>query len=226
MKLLIIEDEAPLRRTLERALREEDYLVESAADGPTGLALALHGAFDAILLDVMLPGMDGWEILRRLRSARAGEPPVPVLMLTARDAVADRVRGLDTGADDYLVKPFDLSELLSRVRALLRRSARDSAPILDLGQGIRLDPVARCVTRDGQAVELTAKEFSLLEWLARHRGRVVARDTLYAHLFDDEDDTASTLLEVYVCNVRRKLGRSVVETRRGLGYVVPASPAP
>jgi two-component system OmpR family response regulator len=221
MKILVIEDEAPLRRTLERALREEDFLVESAAEGDSGLALALHGAFDLILLDVMLPSIDGWEILRRLRADQRNK--TPVLMLTARDAVADRVRGLDLGSDDYLVKPFDLTELLSRVRALLRRAAREPSPVLDLGEGIAIDTVARRVNRDGEPVELTGKEYTLLEWLARHRGRVVTRETLYAHLFHDEDDSASNLIEVYVCNLRRKLGHAVVETRRGLGYVMPTA---
>jgi two-component system, OmpR family, response regulator len=219
MKLLVVEDEAPLRRTLERALREEGFLVESAADGPTGLAFALHTPFDLVLLDVMLPGLDGFEILRRLREG--GRAPTPVLMLTARDGFADRVRGLDTGADDYLVKPFDLAELLSRIRALLRRAAQQPSPTLKLPEGVALDTVARSVSKDGAPVELTAMEYSLLEWLSLHRGRVADRDTLYAHLFNDEEDTSSNLIEVHVCNLRRKLGRGVIETRRGLGYVMP-----
>lgn len=218
MKILVVEDEPPLRRSLERALREEDYIVETASDGPDGLALALRGDFDLVLLDVMLPGLDGWEILRRLRATPGLR--TPVLMLTARDAVSDRVRGLDLGSDDYLVKPFDLSELLSRVRALLRRASAQPSPILVLPGDVRLDTTARLATRAGEPVELTAKEYRLLEWLARRRGRVVDRETLYAHLFADEDDSSSNLIEVYVCTLRRKLGRDLIETRRGLGYVV------
>lgn len=221
MKLLVVEDEAPLRRSLERALREEDYIVETAADGPDGLALALRGDFDLVLLDVMLPGMDGWEVLRRLRTVP--HLRLPVLMLTARDAVADRVRGLDLGSDDYLIKPFDLAELLSRVRALLRRAVGVPTPVLHLPGEVRLDTTARLATRAGNPVELTAKEYRLLEWLAHHRGRVVTRETLYAHLFADEEDASSNLIEVYVCTLRRKLGRDLVETRRGLGYVMPAT---
>lgn len=221
MKLLVVEDEAPLRRTLERALREEDYVVETAANGPDGLALALRGDFDLVLLDVMLPGLDGWEILRRLRNTPGLS--TPVLMLTARDAVTDRVRGLDLGSDDYLVKPFDLSELLSRVRAVLRRASAAPAPLLHLPGDVWLDTTARLATRAGTSVELTAKEYRLLEWLARRRGRVVERETLYAHLFADEDDNSSNLIEVYVCTLRRKLGRDVIETRRGLGYIMPAA---
>jgi len=217
MKVLVIEDEAALRRTLGRALREEGYVVEETGEGAEALLWVRHTEFDLIVLDVMLPQVDGWEILRAVR--KRGD--TPVLMLTARDAVADRVRGLDLGSDDYLVKPFELPELLARVRALVRRAARQPQPAIDLGDGLELDTVGRQARRGGEVVELTAKEYALLEWLVRQRGRVVPREVLYEHLFPEDHESTSNLLDVYVCNLRRKLGREVVQTRRGLGYTIP-----
>jgi len=215
MRILIVEDEPRLLHNVAKALREEDYAVDTAADGVDGLAKAEGCEYDAIVLDIMLPQLDGWEVLRRLRKRK----PTPVLMLTARDAVKDRVRGLDTGADDYLVKPFDLSELLARLHALIRRSAGQPRPRVELGDVV-LDSRARLVTREGQPVALTAREYGILEYLALHRGEVITRTALYEHLFDENDDTLSNLLDVHVFSIRKKLGRDLIATRRGKGYCI------
>lgn len=217
MRLLVIEDEPDLLRGLVRALRDEGYAVDTAVDGEDGLFKAESVSYDAIVLDVMLPRLDGWEVLRRLRARKK----TPVLLLTARDRSADRVRGLDTGADDYLVKPFDLPELLARLRALIRRSASEARSVIEIG-GTNLDVAARTVTRDGEPVVLTAREYALVEYLALHRGEVVTRTALYEHLFDERDDTLSNLLDVHVSNVRKKLGHDFIVTRRGHGYCIEA----
>lgn len=215
MRLLIVEDEDDLRRGLEQALREEGYAVDASAEGADALYKAETWDYDAIVLDVMLPGLDGWEILQRLRQKKK----TPVLLLTARDAVRDRVRGLDLGADDYLVKPFDLGELLARVRALIRRAADTPNPVLDLG-AVSINTAARIVAVDGCEIALTAREYALIEYLATRRGKVVSRTELYDHLFAEEDESYSNLLDVHVCNLRRKLGKELIQTRRGHGYVI------
>jgi two-component system, OmpR family, response regulator len=215
MRLLVVEDEEDLRRGLEQALREEGYAVDSAAEGADALYKAQTWDYDAIVLDLMLPGLDGWEILRRVREKKK----VPVLVLTARDGFRDRVRGLDLGADDYLVKPFDLGELLARIRALIRRSAGAPNPVIALGEVV-VNTAARAVTVEGREAELTAREYALLEYLVTRRGVVVSRTELYDHLFAEEDESYSNLLDVHVCNVRRKLGKDFIQTRRGHGYVV------
>jgi two-component system OmpR family response regulator len=217
MRLLVVEDEPDLLLGLARALREEGYAVDTAADGEDGLFKAVSVEYDAIVLDVMLPRLDGWEVLRRLREKKK----TPVLLLTARDRSADRVRGLDTGADDYLVKPFDLPELLARLRALIRRSASEARSVIEIGD-TSLDVSARTVTRHGEPVVLTAREYALVEYLALHRGEVVTRTALYEHLFDETDDTLSNLLDVHVSNVRKKLGHDFIATRRGHGYCIMA----
>src|SRR5712691_6767131 len=183
MRILVVEDEPRLLRSLAKALREESYAVDTAGAGDEGLYKAESYDYDAIVLDVMLPRLDGWEVLSRLRKQK----PTPVLMLTACDATGNRVRGLDTGADDYLGKPFDLSELLARLRALIRRAAGQAKPQLELGD-VLINTRARSVTRAGQPVTLTAREYAILEYLALHRGEVVTRTTLYEHLFDESDD--------------------------------------
>ena len=208
MRILLIEDEADLLTSLARALREEGYAVDAAADGEEGLYKAMDVAYDAIVLDVMLPLLDGWQVLERLRASRK----TPVLMLTARDAARDRVRGLDAGADDYLVKPFDLEELFARLRAIIRRAAGQTLNVIEAA--------ARRVTLDGHLVELTAREYCLLEFLAMHRGGTVTRTALYEHLFDEDDDSLSNLLDVHVSNLRKKLGHGLIETRRGHGYCI------
>ena len=215
MRLLIIEDEPDLLSGLTRALRKESYAVDTAMEGEDGLFKAQSIDYDAIVLDVMLPQLDGWQILARLRATKN----TPVLMLTARDTTKDRVRGLDGGADDYLVKPFDLHELLARVRALVRRGKGRASSALEI-DGIRIDTVARQVTRDGEEVTLTAREYVVLEYLAVRRGEVVTRTDLYEHLFDDDDSTLSNVIDVHISNLRKKLGAGLVTTRRGHGYVI------
>lgn len=215
MRLLVVEDEPRLLRNLMKALREEGYAVDGAADGDEGFFKAQSYSYDAVVLDVMLPGMDGWTLLEKLRLIKQ----TPVLMLTARDTSADRVRGLDSGADDYLIKPFDLPELLARVRALIRRAAGQARPLIVLGE-VTLDTRARVVTRSGEAVSLTAREYAILEYLARHQGAVVTRTELYEHLFDESDDTLSNLVDVHIFSLRKKLGHELITTRRGQGYCI------
>ncbi len=215
MRILVVEDEPRLLRNLAKALREEGYAVDTAEAGDDGLYKAEHQPYDAIVLDVMLPRLDGWQVLDRLRKNH----PTPVLMLTARDTPKDRVRGLDAGADDYLIKPFDLPELLARLRALIRRSASLAQPLITIAD-IVIDTRARSVKRGGEPVPLTAREYGILEYLAIHRGEVVSRTTLYEHLFDETDDTLSNLLDVHIFSIRKKLGRDLIATRRGQGYCV------
>src|SRR4030095_2713704 len=211
------EDEPDLLKGLTKALREEGYAVDAAPDGEEGLFKAIETAYDAIVLDVMLPKLDGFEVLEQLRAKRA----TPVLMLTARNRTPDRIRGLDTGADDYLAKPFDLDELLARLRALIRRSAGVASNTISAADSVVIDVGAKIVTQRGKPVELTAREYALVEFLAQRRGQVVSRADLYEHLFDENDDTLSNLLDVHVSNIRKKLGSDFIVTRRGLGYSVP-----
>jgi two-component system, OmpR family, response regulator len=213
MRILIVEDEPRLLRSLAKALREEAYAVDVAAAGDEGLYKAESYDYDAIVLDIMIPRLDGWEVLERLRK----EKPTPVLMLTARDAPKDRVRGLDSGADDYLVKPFDLSELLARLRALIRRSAGQARSQIELG-AVVINTRARSVIRGSHPVTLTAREYAILEYLALHRGEVVTRTALYDHLFDENEDTLSNLMDVHIFSLRKKIGRDLIKTRRGQGY--------
>ena len=215
MRILIVEDEPDLLRSVAQALREEGYAVDTANQGEDGLFKAENYDYDAIVLDVMLPKLDGWEILKRLRKTKK----TAVLMLTARDQSRDRVKGLDTGADDYMVKPFDLPELFARLRALIRRSANQATNLIEIGD-VKIDSAARKVFRAEKPVELTAREYALLEFLARHRGEVVTRTQLYEHLFDENDSTLSNLLDVHVSNLRKKLGAEFIITRRGHGYCI------
>lgn len=215
MRLLIVEDEPRLLRTLAKALREEGYAVDTAEDGVDGLFKATTCEYDAVVLDVMLPLLDGWQILEKMRETKS----TPVLMLTARDATSDRVRGLDGGADDYLVKPFELEELFARIRSIIRRRAGRSHPALVLGD-VELDTRSRRVAMNGKAVTLTAREYAILEYLAMHRGQVVSRSELYEHLFDENEDTLSNLLDVHVHGIRRKLRSDLIATRRGEGYII------
>jgi two-component system, OmpR family, response regulator len=217
MRLLIVEDEPDLLESLAMAMRDEGYAVDTAADGAEGLHKATEWDYDAVILDVMLPQMSGWDVLRRLRAKKA----TPVLMLTAKDRSADRVAGLDGGADDYVVKPFDLPELLARLRALIRRSAGRPGNRIEFGE-CAIDLGSKRVFRADEEVPLTAREYALLEYLALRRGEVVSRTVLYEHLFDENDESLSNLLDVHVSNLRKKLGSEVVATRRGLGYVIEA----
>nr|WP_237729396.1 response regulator transcription factor [Schlesneria paludicola] len=216
MRLLVIEDEPDVLRAVTMFLREEGYSVDTADNGEDGLYKGTTWDYDAILLDVLLPRRDGWSVLTEIRRQKKS---TPVLMLTARDAVKDRVRGLDTGADDYLVKPFELSELVARVRALIRRSAGKAEAVIEIGN-VAIDTTSRTVSVDGNGVALTAKEYCLLEFLAVHRGELVTRTKIYDHLFDECDSSLSNLVDVYVSNIRRKVGRDLITTRRGMGYII------
>lgn len=215
MRLLVIEDEPVQLMALAHALREAGYAVDTSDEGEDGLFKARNWEYDAVVLDAMLPRLDGWEVLRRLRQTKK----TPVLMLTARDSSADRVRGLDTGADDYVVKPFDLPELLARLRALIRRVTKEARSMIEIAD-VRIDTAARRVSHRGQIVALTPREYALVEYLALHRGEVVTRTTLYEHLFDENDSTLSNLLDVHVSNLRKKLGADLIVTRRGHGYSI------
>ena len=215
MRVLIVEDDAALCRSLAATLRDEAIAVDTANDGEEGWIRAREEIYDAVLLDVMMPKMDGWEVLSRLRQ----ESKVPVLMLTARDTIPDRVKGLDSGADDYLTKPFDNSELLARLRALIRRSAGSPQAVLTVG-ALQVDTARRQVTRNGVGVDLTAREYALLEYLLLNRGKVLSRTLLYERLFDENDDSLSNLLDVHVSNLRKKLGAEFITTRRGHGYII------
>jgi two-component system OmpR family response regulator len=217
MRVLVVEDEPDLLRVLSQSLREEGYAVDEAADGRSGLFKAKVNDYDAVVLDLMLPGMDGFAVLRELRK----EKRTPVLILTARDALGDRVKGLDSGADDYLTKPFELAELLARLRALIRRSAGEAVSVIEIGE-VTVNTAARTVHKAGQLVNLTAREYSLVELLALHRGEVVTRTMIYDHLFDETDDSLSNLVDVHVANVRKKLGHNFIVTRRGQGYLIDA----
>ena len=215
MRILVVEDEAELARAVRKALEEEGFSVDVAVDGETGLFNALSWDYDAIALDLMLPKLDGWQVLRRLRAKK----DTPVLILTARDAEVDKVKGLNTGADDYLTKPFGLDELLARIRALIRRAARHPAPGIRLGD-VEIDTAARTVRKGGKAVELAPKEYAILELLALRRGTLVTRTMIYDHVYDEDGDTLSNVVDVYVAALRRKLGKDFVKTRRGEGYII------
>jgi heavy metal response regulator len=220
VRILLVEDEPAAAQMLTKGLREQTYAVDVAADGEEALYQASINDYDLILLDVMLPGKNGFEVCRELREAGSS---VPVLMLTARDAVGDRIAGLDTGADDYLTKPFDFHELLARVRALLRRGPVVSAEKIEVAD-LAIDTRARRVSRAGTNIELTAKEYALLEYLARRSGEVVGRADIAEHVWDENFDPFSNLIEVYVQRLRRKIDdnhpRKLLRTRRGEGYVL------
>jgi two-component system OmpR family response regulator len=216
MRLLVVEDDPAIRQSLCESLREENYAVDEAADGEAGVFKARATDYDCIVLDVMLPKLDGWGVLRALRPAVA----TPVLMLTALGTTADRVKGLDCGADDYLPKPFALEELFARIRALIRRRAGNAHTLLRVGP-VELDTAARRATVGGAEIALTAREYALLEYCMLHRGQVVSRTELYEHLFDEDDDSMSNLLDVHISNLRRKVGHDFIVTRRGQGYCIP-----
>jgi two-component system OmpR family response regulator len=218
MRVLVVEDELKMAGLLKRALEEEGYAVDVAGRGEDALWFGTENPYDAIVLDVMLPDLDGFEVSRRLREAGRWSP---VLMLTARDAVADRVAGLDAGADDYLTKPFSFAELLARLRALVRRGAAERPPVLRVGD-LSLDPARRTVTRDGVSIDLTAREFALLEYLMRRAGEVLTRTQLIEHVWDFAYDGDSNVVDVYIRYLRNKVdrpfGRDSIRTVRGAGY--------
>ena len=220
MRLLVIEDYAPLANSVCQGLREAGYAVDLARDGTDGLALAMSTPYDALVLDVMLPGVDGFEILRRVRAAQR---PIAVLLLTARDTVKDRVRGLDLGADDYLVKPFAFEELLARVRSVIRRRYHPPQQTLKVAD-LELDSAARTAVRGGKPIVLSAKEFALLEYLLSRRGEVVTRGDIWDHVYDFASEPSSNVVDVYIGYLRKKIDHGhevkLIHTRRGQGYVV------
>jgi len=220
MKLLIIEDSERLRRSLGRGLEKLGWTVDSVSDGDDGLEHVLSYDYDAVVLDLMLPGLSGLELLRR---ARAAGRNAHVLILSPKDQVEDRVRGLELGADDYLVKPFAFDELVARLQALVRRRYGVKSPHVAIGE-LELDTTAKAVTRDGEKIELTAQEYALLELLALRRGRVATREEIWDHLHGAEAEVSSNAVDVLVYSLRRKIDRpgspSLIRTRRGFGYVV------
>lgn len=221
MRLLLVEDSVRLQRSLAAALRRSGYAVDVAGDGEEGLWLAESSDYDAIVLDLMLPKRDGLDVLRTLRAHRK---LTHILLLTARDTVSDRVTGLEAGADDYLVKPFALEELLARVQALCRRAYGSKQPRLVVTD-LEIDPAALRVSRAGQPIELTAREYQLLEYLARRRGEVVSRAEIEAHIYDGQVDPMSNVVDSAICSLRKKIAvagsaRPLIHTRRGLGYVL------
>ncbi len=221
MKILIVEDEPKTGDYLRQGLREAGFGAELAVDGRDGLRLALQGDFDLLILDVMLPGLDGWELLRRLR---AQGRPLPVLFLTARDQVDDRVKGLELGADDYLVKPFSFAELLARVRTVLRRGHASVAPTSLRIADLELDLLRRRVHRAGRRIDLTAREFGLLELLMRRHGEVLPRSLIASQVWDMNFDSDSNVVEVAVRRLRAKVDEGfeprLIQTVRGMGYVL------
>ncbi|MFU8875804.1 response regulator transcription factor [Micromonospora sp. SL4-19] len=214
MRLLVVEDESRLASALQRGLQAEGFAVDVESTGPAGLDAVRHGGYDAMILDVMLPGLSGYEVVRRLR---AEEHWLPVLMLSAKDGEYDQADGLDCGADDYLTKPFSYVVLLARLRALLRRGAPERPTVLAVGD-LRLDPARRRVTRGDLEVALTTREYALLNYLMRRPGQVVSKTELLDHVWDASLDTAPNAVEVYVGYLRRKIGRDRLETIRGAGY--------
>ena len=218
MRILLVEDDEPLAQALERALRQSAHSVMRAATGPAADAVLATNDFDLVVLDLGLPGMDGFEVLKRLRDRRKR---VPVLILTARDAVADRVKGLDLGADDYMTKPFELAELEARVRALIRRSHDNASAHLVHGT-LRLDTAGRRLSRNGQPVDLSAREFSVIELLLLREGRVVTKQQIVDHLYSWGESGSPNSVEVFVYRLRRKLEGSGVDIRtvRGMGYLI------
>ncbi|MCB2225906.1 MAG: response regulator transcription factor [Desulfarculaceae bacterium] len=218
MRLLVIEDYAPLRKAVVRALREAGYAVDATDEGQEGLWYAKSNDYDLIVLDLMLPGLDGWSILRSLREEGL---QTHVIILTARDAVEDRVEGLDLGADDYMVKPFALDELLARVRALLRRQYQSKSPLIKVAD-LELDQATRQVRRAGREINLTKREYALLDYLALRAGEVVSRSDLWEHLYEFNSDAQSNVVDVYIGYLRKKLDRPgmvpLIHTKRGQGY--------
>jgi two-component system, OmpR family, response regulator len=215
VRLLVVEDESRLARALQRGLTADGFTVDLAADGVTGLGRARDGQYDAVLLDVMLPGLSGYEVVRRLRAA---DNWVPVMMVSAKDGPYDQADGLDYGADDYLTKPFDYVVLLARLRALLRRHSDPRPPVLVSGD-VRLDPATHEVTSAGERVSLSRREYDLLEFFLRHPDRAVTKTELLDRVWDAHGlGYDPNVVEVYVGYLRRKLGPTIIETVRGAGY--------
>lgn len=226
MRILLVEDESAAAQMLAQGLREQGYAVDVAQDGEEGSYKASIAPYDLFILDVLLPRKNGLALCRELRTAGQS---TPILLLTARDALEDRISGLDHGADDYLTKPFEYRELLARVRALLRRGVTQYVDAVDVGD-LHLDFKSRAVSRAGRGIELTAKEYAVLEYLVRHCDELVTREALSEHAWDENYDPFSNLVEVYVLRLRRKIDAGhdlkLIRTRRGEGYLLTAAPAP
>ena len=220
MRLLIAEDHPSLARSLADGLREEGYAVDLTFDGEEAQHMAVVNPYDAVVLDIMLPKVDGWRVLK---SIRRHKPRLPVLCLTARDGVEDRVKGLDLGADDYLVKPFSWEEFVARVRAVVRRGHGQASSVVTVAD-LEIDLAGKTVRRGGKPVALSAREFALLEYLAHRRGQVVSRTDIWEHLYDQHDKTISNVVDVYIGYLRSKIDKGsemkLIHTRRGLGYVL------
>ncbi len=220
MRVLVVEDYEPVRKSIVQGLREDGFAVDASADGEEGLWYARSNEYDAIVLDIMLPSLDGLTILKRLRTAGS---KTPILLLTAKDTVSDRVTGLDLGADDYLIKPFAFEELLARLRALSRRKYDKADPVVRV-MDLEINTASRTVRRSGLVVELTAREYALLELLALRAGEVVTRTDIWEHLYEFHAEADSNVVDVYIGYLRKKLERPhlprLIHTRRGLGYVM------
>ena len=226
MRILIVEDNKHLNDSLKMTLEDDGYAIDTAYNGLDGEEMALMGTYDIIILDIMLPEKDGLAVCRDLRNKRIN---TPVLMLTARDALDDRVSGLDSGADDYLVKPFEVDELRARIRALLRRESSSKSPLLQVGD-LSLDPATHAVERAGDAIDLTAKEYSLLEYFMRHPNHLVSREMAESHLWSYDHVVVSNVVDVYIRRLRRKIDDpydvKLIETVRGAGYRLRAPEEP
>jgi heavy metal response regulator len=220
MRLLVVEDEKKVASFIKQGLEEEGYAVDVALNGEEGLAMALDRLHDLIILDISLPQMDGLQVLKKLRHQKV---KTPVLLLTVRATIEDKVLGLDAGADDYLTKPFAFQELVARVRALLRRRVEAEPVLLQIGELI-LDPARRIVSRSGEKIDLTSKEFALLEYFMRNPGRVLTRTMIIEHVWDYDFDTMTNIIDVYVNYLRKKIdsghGAKLIHTVRGVGYVL------
>jgi len=220
MRILVVEDEKKVARFIQQALEEERHTVDVAFDGERGLTMLETERYDLLILDVMLPKKNGLELTKTFR---AGRGTTPILMLTAKTATEDKVAGLDSGADDYLTKPFAVAELLARVRSLLRRGATEKSTLLKIAD-LELDTVTHKAKRSGQLIELTAKEYSLLEYLLRNKERVLSRSIIAEHIWDYHFDTGTNLIDVYINHLRNKIdtgfSRKLVHTVRGVGYVI------
>jgi DNA-binding response OmpR family regulator len=220
MRVLVAEDHPSLARSLADGLRDEGYAVDLTFDGNEALHLASSNPYDAVILDIMMPGRDGFGIIQTLRRR---DVHTPILCLTARDAVTDRVKGLDLGADDYLVKPFAWEELLARLRSMVRRGHGHKSPIISVGD-LEIDTARKSARRAGRNIDLSAREYALLEYLAHRQGQVVSRSDIWEHLYDQHDETTSNVVDVYIGYIRSKIDRDfptkLIHTRRGQGYLL------
>lgn len=226
MRVLIVEDSQYIRESVALVLRESGYAVDESEDGGDGLWKAESNSYDVIILDIMLPGLDGLSALRKLRE---GGHQTQILILSAKDTIDDRIRGLREGADDYLVKPFDLGELLARVEALCRRGYMKKSPVHEVG-GLTINSQAKTVSCAGQAIEMTAREYAILEFLVLRQGEVVSRTEIEAHVYDELVSPVSNVVDKSICVLRKRLSESnenapIIQTRRGQGYIIEADPA-